>query len=147
MAVDVPSFMESGLKLQVHTSLTEGIIYKFKLDFDASKSIVKTGNDQYILKPVISVISDAQSGAIKGEVNPENENIAILVIDDSNNITASSYAPAGTAGYLVPGITPGAYDIVFDPGENSGYKADTLRNIVVSLGMINKEETVTLSLK
>lgn len=147
LALIAPSSMQSGLKLQVNTNLTEGIIYKFRLDFDVSKSIVKTGKDEYILKPVVRIISDAQSGAIKGIINPESENVAILITDGSDNVIASSFAPRGTADYLVSGIEPGAYDLIFDPGENSAYKADTLHDILVSLGMINKENTVNLSLK
>jgi hypothetical protein len=145
--LETPAAQQSGLNLQVHASMNSGITYKFILDFDASRSIVKSGNSTYLLKPVINVISTESSGAISGVVNPAGENVAILVKNNLGETVASSYAVSGTANYLVPGVAPGAYDLVFDLGESSNYKTKTLENIVVSLGMINREDTVNLEEK
>src|SRR5688572_26730265 len=68
--LSTPSAQQSGLKLQIHQTLEEGITYKILLDFDVARSIVKTGNGNYKLKPVIRTITEAQSGAIKGVVDP-----------------------------------------------------------------------------
>jgi hypothetical protein len=40
-ALTTPSAQQSGLKLNVHAELMEGITYKILLDFDAARSIVK----------------------------------------------------------------------------------------------------------
>ena len=66
-----PSAQESGLKLNVHATLTPGVEYAIWTDFDASKSIVVTGNNEYILKPVIRVYTKAVSGSVNGIVLPQ----------------------------------------------------------------------------
>ncbi|MGZ5283424.1 MAG: DUF4382 domain-containing protein, partial [Bacteroidia bacterium] len=65
-----PSAQQSGLKIKVNETLTEGVTYVLTLDFDASRSIVKKGNGDYSLKPVIRAFTTATSGAIKGNVTP-----------------------------------------------------------------------------
>lgn len=49
-----PSAQQSGLKIKIDKSLNISID-TLTLDFDAEKSVVKTGNGGYILKPVIKV--------------------------------------------------------------------------------------------
>lgn len=52
--LETPSGQTSGLKVQVHADLKAGFAYKILLDFDTEKSIIKTGNGKYKLKPVIN---------------------------------------------------------------------------------------------
>ncbi len=44
---------ESGLKLNIHKTLTNGAVYTLMLDFQAEESIVLQGNGTYKLKPVV----------------------------------------------------------------------------------------------
>ena len=53
-ALDTPSAQESGLKVKVDQHLHLDI-HTLVLDFDAEKSVLKTGNGAYKLKPVIKV--------------------------------------------------------------------------------------------
>ena len=67
--LDTPSAQQSGLKLKINTELEPGYSYTFILDWDVQKSIVKAGNSgKYILKPVIRVNAEVNSGSIKGNV-------------------------------------------------------------------------------
>lgn len=68
--VSTPSADQTGLKLQVHQSLQEGLLNNVLLNFDANKSIIKLGNGSDKLKPVILIIETATSGSIKGIVTP-----------------------------------------------------------------------------
>lgn len=52
----VPSGQQSGLKLNIHKELTADHQSEILFDFDAEKSVVITGNQQYILKPVIKIL-------------------------------------------------------------------------------------------
>ncbi|TNE56566.1 MAG: DUF4382 domain-containing protein [Bacteroidetes bacterium] len=54
--LDTPSAQQSGLKIKINKSLGV-VVDSLKLDFDAEKSIVKTGNGKFILKPVIKVVN------------------------------------------------------------------------------------------
>src|SRR5690349_13119408 len=78
--LSTPSAQQSGLKLNVHAALTEGVTYKMTLDFDAARSIVQKGNGAYSLKPVIRVITEATSGAIKGIAAPAAATPAVYAI-------------------------------------------------------------------
>ena len=51
--LSTPSAQTSGLKIQVHADLQPNTSYIVSLDFDPDKSINKTGNGNYKLKPVI----------------------------------------------------------------------------------------------
>ncbi|MCD6597956.1 MAG: DUF4382 domain-containing protein [Bacteroidales bacterium] len=58
--LETPSGQTSGLKIQVHADLQADFAYKILLDFDAEKSIIKTGNGKYKLKPVINTTVEQQ---------------------------------------------------------------------------------------
>ncbi len=51
--LDTPSGQTSGLKIPVNVTLQPGAAYILQLDFDPYESVVKTGNNNYKLKPVI----------------------------------------------------------------------------------------------
>ncbi|HRG59278.1 MAG TPA: DUF4382 domain-containing protein [Bacteroidia bacterium] len=53
----VPSGSESGLKIEVGQVITSRDHLVLLIDFDASASVVETGNDKYILKPVLKLKS------------------------------------------------------------------------------------------
>ena len=68
MAMQTPSGMQSGLKLVHQFTVEPGTLVDLVLDFDACKSVVRTGNGQYLLKPVIHVIPMVVSGTVAGQL-------------------------------------------------------------------------------
>jgi hypothetical protein len=52
-----PSAEQSGLKLNVKSNFDANELYEIIVDFDAEKSIVKKGNGNYSLKPVLKLES------------------------------------------------------------------------------------------
>lgn len=52
--LSISSQDESGLKLNIHRVLQPNTPYLLVMDFDASQSILVTGNNTYKLKPVVS---------------------------------------------------------------------------------------------
>ena len=128
----VPSGQQSGLKIRINEILEDGITYKITLDFEAGKSVVKTGNGKYILKPSIRAITEAASGAIRGSVNPAGIIPITLMAADTVNSTTSSDEEGK---FLFSGIkTAGNYKLVFDgPGDGPAVeKAD----VVVVIGTV-----------
>ena len=78
--LSTPSAMQSGLKLQLNTTLEPGFSYTFILDWDVQKSIVKAGTSGiYNLKPVIRVIAEVNSGTILGRVADSEETETVLM--------------------------------------------------------------------
>ncbi|PKP57317.1 hypothetical protein CVT91_10915 [Candidatus Atribacteria bacterium HGW-Atribacteria-1] len=56
--VEIPSAYQTGIKLIHPFEIIEGGTTELTIDFDAEKSIVKTGKGNYKLKPVIKVITN-----------------------------------------------------------------------------------------
>lgn len=129
-ALSTPSAQQSGLKLDVNANLLSGIDYNMLIDFDADKSIVKTGNGKYILKPVIRVVSSAVNGAIKGIVLPLLAQPAIYVISGTD--TVSTYADVLTGGFYVGGLAAGSYNVWVMP--KAPYADTSFMSVGVSLG-------------
>ena len=147
--LDTPSGQQSGLKLQVHEDLVGGITYEFKLDFDAAQSVINNGGDKYILKPVIRVITEAVGGAIKGTVEPSDQNVLISVMG-ADDVDAITYAPSDNAEYILSGIPESTYTLVFEPSateersDDPVYLAKTILGVEVKTGEVTTLDPVQL---
>jgi hypothetical protein len=141
--LNIPSGSESGLKLQVNERFVEGVTYKILLDFDVARSIVLTGSSQYKLKPVIRTITEAQTGAIKGVVDPKESTPAIYAINGSDTL-GTTYSDS-TGHFLLRGIPAGTYEVHFIP--NSDYKFIEKTGVNVLVGVVTDLETVTIEEK
>jgi hypothetical protein len=136
-----PSAQQSGLKLNVNQDVNAGITYKLLLDFDASRSIVKTGSGKYILKPVIRTSLDAIGGSIKGYVLPDSVNTAVYAIQGADTITGT-YTSNG--GYMVKGLNAGSYTLAFAPADSS-YKSQNVTGVNVTTNSVTTVDTVRLA--
>lgn len=136
-----PSAQHSGLKVLVNTTLSGGVTYKITLDFDAARSIVRTGNGKYILKPVIRSVVAAQSGAIKGAVTPVESTPVVYALMGVDTV-ASTSADQTTGKFMIGGLAAGSYTVTFAP--KTGYKADTVKNVSVTVGSVTDLGTVQI---
>lgn len=139
--LDTPSAQQSGLKLKFNTELIAGVAYRFILDFDADKSVVKAGNSgKYNLKPVIRVITEATSGAIIGKIMPYEyvANVSAYSLTD----TVSTYSDS-IGKFMLKGVLPGTYKLVITPDTLSGFTPKELENVGVTLGAITDVGTIT----
>lgn len=128
--LSTPSAMQSGLKLNVHTPITAGVVYNLLLDFDANQSIVVTGNGEYILKPVIRVLDVAMSGSIHGSVSPPAALPATATATDGTN-TYTTFTDS-TGSFLLVGIPAGTYSVEIAP--QPPYMTMTITNVLVTVG-------------
>lgn len=139
-ALETPSAQQSGLKINLHQSVNAGVLYKLLLDFDAARSVVKTGNGKYILKPVIRATMQAQGGSIKGYVLPDTLHTAVFAIQGTDTV-------AGTAtlngAYFIKGLNAGSYSLSFVPGDTS-FKKQTKTGIAVTNNAVTTVDTVRL---
>ncbi|WP_372642144.1 DUF4382 domain-containing protein [Ancylomarina sp.] len=134
--LDTPSASQSGLKIKIHTQIEAGVTYKLVLDFDAAKSIVKAGNSgKYNLKPVIRAKMEAQTGAIKGVVDPADIECVVYAIVGTDSI--STY-PNEEGEFLIRAMEEGTYNVVAIPSLESGFTKVSLEEIMVNTG----EQTV-----
>jgi len=135
-----PSGQQSGVKLNVHAELVEGITYKLWLDFDAARSVVETGSGKYNLKPVIRTYTEAQSGAIKGVVTPAESLPAVFAITGVDTVATTYADEAGK--FLLQGVPEGTYIVSFDPKE--GFEPFQKTDVNVSTGAVTDLGTVAL---
>ncbi|MBI1221443.1 MAG: DUF4382 domain-containing protein [Bacteroidetes bacterium] len=126
-----PSGQQSGIKIQVHENLLPGITYDFTLDFDAGKSIVHTGNDRYILKPVIRAVTAANNGIISGQLNPVM--VAQVQAISNTGDTTGTYSDS-TGAFQVIGLPAGTYQVDILPP--SPYSDTTFSGVNVVNGQI-----------
>jgi len=134
-----PSAQQSGLKLNVNYSLVAGVNYVILLDFDANKSIVKTGNGEYTLKPVLRTSTAATSGAIIGVVTPASANPEIFAISGSDSIGTFSDA---FGNFRFNGMSSGTYSIAFVPVYPLPIKI--VNNVSVSVGNVTDVGLITI---
>lgn len=141
--LETPSGEQSGLKLQVHETLKGGITYEFKLDFDAARSIVLTGEEKYILSPVLHVFTKALSGSIKGSVFPSEESVAVTLFQKGEEVF-STFAKEGASEFLFADVPEGQYTLTLNAG--SKYVLYTLNNVNVALGEVTDVGEIQLIL-
>ncbi|MCT4602025.1 MAG: DUF4382 domain-containing protein [Marinifilum sp.] len=137
--LDTPSAQTSGLKFQVHDDFLAGIEYKLWIDFDAARSIVKTGNAKFKLKPVIRTFNEATSGAITGIISPAEALPTIHAI--IGNDTISTIAE-DDGDFLIKGLEDGTYKLTIEPIE--AYNKKEIENITVTLGNITDAGTISI---
>jgi hypothetical protein len=97
--LDTPSAVQSGIKLIHQFTVDSGQRVDLLLDFDACKSIVRTGNGKYKLKPVIKVIPFVLNG-IDGVVDK-----TLLV----NNVLVSAQVNGTIVRATVPNTQTGEF--------------------------------------
>ncbi len=135
ISLKTPSAQQSGLKLNVHQELLEGVLYDFILDFNVAKSIVATGKSgSLILKPVIRATLEAQSGAITGVVHPMDVQSLVTASKDSTDVAAFTAEETGL--FYLYGVPEGSYTITVTPDSTSGFSPVTVENVLVERGGI-----------
>lgn len=132
--LSTPSAQQSGLKLNVHATLTGGITYTIILDFDVARSIVKTGNGKYKLKPVIRGITEATSGAIEGTISIPQATPAVYAIHEQDTVGTTYANELGK--FMIKGISAGTYTLSFAPA--TGYVIEDINAVVVTTGSVTK---------
>ena len=112
--LETPSAQQSGLKLNVQYDVTDDRLYTILLDFDVQKSIVKTGNNKYILKPTIRAILNAVGGTLKGVVMPKDFQSAVYAVQGVDTIATTFTGTNG--GFIIKGLPAGSYDVFYRSG-------------------------------
>lgn len=138
--LNTPSAEESGLKLNLHETFEAGATYQLWLDFDAGKSIVKTGNGKYNLKPVVRAYTTATDGRISGYVLPGE---AFATVYASNGTDTYAAIPDSHGYYLITGLPEGSYSVTLDASLLI-YQDITIPNVSVVYGKTTDLGTVIL---
>lgn len=107
VALDAPSAVQSGIKLNNEFDVAANVTTDLVLDFDACKSIVTQSNSgRYLLKPVISVTPKVTSGSIGGYLTPGLSNAVVTVQQNGvviKSTVPNQVSPPGSGISTVPG--------------------------------------------
>lgn len=136
----VPSGSQSGLKLNVHATIEPNFTYTLILDFDAARSIIRTGSGNYQLRPVIRAAASTNSGAISGLVVPASARP--VVIAASLTDTVSTLADT-TGFYRLAYLPPASYTVTFVPTDTI-HQTFTVTGVIVFRGLTTSLGTITL---
>lgn len=136
-----PSGQQSGLKLNIHAELLADINYKIWIDFDASRSIIKKGNGDYSLKPVIRAYSEATGGTIKGMIEPIEAKPYIIAVSTDND-TIGTFADTTSGNFMIAGLAEGPYTVELFPV--AGFQTMLIENVNVAKGEVNDLGTLII---
>lgn len=92
----VPSGHQSGWKAVGAFHVPANGTVDITADFDARKSVIKTGMGSYILKPTIRLMVDNQAGKISGGITniPAGADIVVFAYEDDTYDVSEADAPA-----------------------------------------------------
>jgi hypothetical protein len=136
----VPSGAQSGWKINGIFDVPTNGGMSITLDFDAARSIVTTGNGDYILKPVIRAMPTPLSGAISGSLSPATPATIEAIAGPD---TLSSARASGTGGFTLSVLPAGAYNVTVRP--DSGYRDTTFTDVLVTAGATHDLGTIGLT--
>ncbi|HEX7345041.1 MAG TPA: DUF4382 domain-containing protein [bacterium] len=126
--LEIPSGMQSGLKLNHPFDIEAGVLYELTLDFDAEQSINQTGTGQYMMNPVIRVVANAISGTVSGIIDPPSAQARVWTIAGTDTISA--WADTSSGGFMLMAVPEGEYDVIITPNVVT-YNDTTITGVVV----------------
>ncbi|MEQ8523466.1 DUF4382 domain-containing protein [Gracilimonas sp.] len=140
-ALTTPSAQQSGYKLLVNADVEEGQVYELVIDFDASQSIVETGNGMYILKPVLRSVDLEEQASISGTVLPLDAEPYVYAIVGEDTVGTQ---PDAEGNFRIVGLENDTYKVSFNP-TNDAYADSLVEGIELEDGEeFEFEETIEL---
>lgn len=112
-----PSAQQSGYKINGQFTVTANGQVNLTVDFNACRSVVLAGNSgQYILKPVLNLTDDDESGSIAGDLPAADAGAVVMAEDDLGHILKTTVAAAGSSG-----SAPSTFSLDPLPASSTGY--------------------------
>ena len=136
--LETSSGIQSGIKLIHQFTVDAGQQVDLLLDFDACKSIVKTGNGKYKLKPVIHVVPFALNG-IEGFVDTGLLGSHVVVTAQENGEIIRSTVPHSSGKFFLSRLPAGKnYDVVITADGHA-------TTVIVSVPVTSSTSTTRIS--
>jgi hypothetical protein len=117
VALETPSALQSGLKMNVNIDVSADQIADVVIDFDACRSVIRAGaSGRHLLKPVLSVTPRYLSG-VRGRVDMTAVTGTVVTLQTAGNIVKSTVPDPATGAFRLSPVPPGTYDLVLtSPG-------------------------------
>jgi hypothetical protein len=148
--LDTPSGVQSGIKLVNEFDVPSEQRVDLLLDFDACKSIVRTGNSKYKLKPVIKVIPYVLNG-IEGFVDTALLGSNVVVLAEVNGEIVRATMPNTSTDQNLRGkfflarLTPGVNHDVVITARNSPTNTCCATAVITGVPVPSSTSITTIS--
>ena len=142
-ALETPSALQTGLKMNVDLTVEANQRADIVLDFDACKSVVRAGRSgRYQLKPVVSVIPRYVSG-VSGVLAAAWPAGTTQVSLQRDGTVIKATAPGADGSFMLQPVAPGTYDLVFSaPGQTTM----VVTNVAVIEGVVTPLNLATAAI-
>lgn len=113
VALDTPSALTSGLKINIHDSAVVYSSYSVVIDFNAEKSVVRKGNSGgYSLKPVIRGFIRENTSLLSGNILPAKVPFKVSSILGTDTMTCVSDTSRNNL-FVLQGLYSGNWKVEF----------------------------------
>jgi len=141
--LQIPSGIQTGLKLVQSFEIEADYTYEMLLDFDAHRSVNQLGAiNEFVLQPAYRLQSIATSGSIAGSVEPV-EARAVVSVYQNGEVVTTTYADEDTGDFKVIHLPEGNYSLHFESREDS-YGEYTMNGVSVNVGETTQLDPVDL---
>jgi hypothetical protein len=152
--VTVPSGSQSGIKINLNYTIDPNELTEILLDFNVQKSLIKQGNGNYRLQPVIPAVVKVLSGTITGTATDgtsplNNASVKATYAAGSSyalgtEVNATSSLPDGT--FKLWALLPGAYTLSFSYTDSTSgaIRTATRTDVVVTANADNALGSIPL---
>ncbi len=137
----VPAGHQSGLKIHHTFDITDGETYDATIDIDVARSVHRTGNDRYMMRPVIRVRPGTVSGCIAGTVEPLAAMALVTAVSSGDSV--QTFADPVTGDFRLMALFEGTYELTFE-SLGGVWQTATLADIEVTSANCTDIGTVTL---
>lgn len=127
--LETPSAATSGLKVNIHQSISTESGYAVMIDFDADRSIVEKGNGDYSLKPVIRAYIVQNTSYIDGYIIPPFVQMNVFVVSGLDTVSTVSDVTLNNY-FKLHGLNSGTYSLQFREISTNIILKDTVINII-----------------
>ena len=107
----VPSGQHSGFKIHHRFTVIEGEDYQAILDIDARRSVHRTGNGQFILRPTLRMHGMQDVGHVAGVVMPPDAEALVWTVAGED--TVQTFADPLSGQFRLMALPEGVYDVRF----------------------------------
>ncbi len=139
--LEIPSSLNTGIKLNHGFTINADALYEFTLDFDADRSIHETGNGQYKMNPVIRLVVNETSGGLMGVVEPIEARAMIWTVAGDDTVTAWADSLSGMFKFMM--LPAGAYDLNISATVGT-YSDSVVADQIVTAGQTTDVGTIVL---
>lgn len=153
--VNIGSASSTGIKVNINAELPANAVQTLLLDFNVDKSLIKQGNGQYRLQPVLVGVIKTLSGTIVGVASDGTDPLlnaqvtAVYEAGDSYPLGTEVNGSASMAdgGFTIWALLPGTYTLNFTwtNAEGTVTKTAQVTGVVVEANAETSIGTVTLS--